>query len=398
MSTDLAESLSALDVDNVFVYVADAVRWDALPSAVANRGVTAKGVAASIHSPTSFAALVSGLSPPTNGVFSFTNRLDVPTLFDVPDHETRYDSSMLDAGGADDSLFSVFGLNPGESHGELDTVKAPFVLLERGNGGHAPYGDSDLTAWEYFRANPDLSAAQFREAYEQRVASDAERFAARMETLESRGLLENTLVVYTSDHGELLGEGGSLGHNGPMRAELVHVPVVFSHPDLPGDATSPDLVRHVDLLPTLLDILGVDEWPVELDGRSLVHEEPADHGLSFYDSSFFTDRVPGLSGRLRYEGAWDRDGGWVIPRSPRRDRTAILAGKLLKSAKRGYLQRHALPAFRAYLRGTTRYGIPGFDRDQALDWLAAANERSVTRTEVELSEDAGEQLRDLGYL
>lgn len=399
MSGALSSSLSEISVDNVFLYVADAVRSDALPERVASRGLRTRGVASSIHSPTSFASLVSGLYPPATGVFSFSHRVDSKTLFDTDGVHTCYESTMLEGGGTDDSLFSVFGLDPAESHGTLADAPEPFVALERGNGGHAPYGTSTLTAWEYFRQRGNASSATFRSEYESRIEQDTDRFLERLDTLADRDLSEDTLVIYTADHGELLGEGGLLGHNGPIRPELVYVPVVFIHPDLPENESVSTLVRHVDLLPTILDLVGADDSRLdEFDGCSLVSESPGPYGLSFYESGFFTGRVPGLSGTLSYESLWGPDGGHVFANSPRRDRMAVLGGKLLKSAKREFLARHLPEATRSYFRGNRSYGTPPVDVRSAEAALATARENAVSSTEIELSGDASDRLRDLGYL
>ncbi|MHB9288015.1 sulfatase-like hydrolase/transferase [Halobacteriales archaeon Cl-PHB] len=399
MTESVFDYLSDITVSNVYLYVADSVRLDALPEYVAAKGISATGVASSIHSPTSFASLVSGRYPPATGVYSFSHRVNSKTLFDMSGIHTCYESTMIEGGGADDSLFSVFGIDPTDSQGGLSTITEPFIALERGNGGHAPYADSSLSAWEYFRQNGDAAPDQFRQEYEEQIKRDAGRFHEKLELLEQRDLSSETLVIYTADHGELLGEGGLLGHNSPMRPELVYVPVVFIHPDLPSGRSVSTLVRHVDLLPTILDLLAdVEDQQAEFAGESLTTQTDRDYGLSFYDSQFFSDRVPGLSGRLIYEGAWDNDGGHVFSKSPLRDRLTVFGGKLFKSAKREFLRRKLPEATYSYLRGSSSYGDPEFNREIAHSALVAVNDGAVGRTEIELSSDASDRLRDLGYL
>lgn len=399
MSCPLSTALSSLDVENVLVYVADALRWDALPERVADRALTARGVASSIHTPTAFGSLVSGLYPPAAGVFGFENTVQAPTLFDVDAAETTYDSSMLDSPGREDSLFAVFDHDPDDAHGTLDDASPPFVHVERANGGHAPYGDSDLTGWEYFREHGHRSDEWLRADYERRVELDTDRFERRLATLDERGLREDTLVVYLADHGELLGEGGLLGHNGPMRPELVYVPVAFVHPDLPAGERTERFVRHIDLLPTVLDVLdALAGWSVDLDGDALTRPADPDYGLTFYDSTFFSDRLPGLSGTLAYAGAWNAGGGHVFAESPSWDRASVFVGKLAKSAKRSHLRRHARPAMASYLRGDCTYSSPGFDRETARAAIDQAYARSVDRTTVNLSAATEDRLESLGYL
>jgi len=77
-----------------------------------------------------------------------------------------------------------------------------------------------------------------------------------------------SLVVFTSDHGDLAGAHG-LGFKGPMMyEELVRIPLIFSWPDKLKPSICNELVNHVDLLPTLCDLAGVKS-PKEMDGMSM---------------------------------------------------------------------------------------------------------------------------------
>jgi arylsulfatase A-like enzyme len=78
-----------------------------------------------------------------------------------------------------------------------------------------------------------------------------------VDVLGDRGLAGETLVVYTSDHGELLGEYGFFGHTHLATPEIVYVPTTFPHPTLEPSAES-SLLHHVDFLPTVASALGDD--------------------------------------------------------------------------------------------------------------------------------------------
>ena len=86
--------------------------------------------------------------------------------------------------------------------------------------------------------------------------------------LRERHLEENTLVIFTSDHGELLGDHG-LWRKGPYHYEsLLRVPLIMRWPGrLPAGTTSSDLVSLVDIVPTVLAACG--QPAAELDGRAL---------------------------------------------------------------------------------------------------------------------------------
>ncbi len=91
--------------------------------------------------------------------------------------------------------------------------------------------------------------------------------------LEARGVLENTLVVLTSDHGEEFFEHGAWGHGHSLHRELLQVPMILAWPGhLPEGARIPEQVRSVDLMPTLLVLAGLD-LPDGMEGRALpLHE------------------------------------------------------------------------------------------------------------------------------
>lgn len=89
--------------------------------------------------------------------------------------------------------------------------------------------------------------------------------------LDDAGLRENTLLVVTSDHGELLGEHELWGHVHSLYDELLRVPLVMRYPaQIPPDTVVGIPAEGIDLMPTLLAAAGVprDDWPATY-GRDL---------------------------------------------------------------------------------------------------------------------------------
>lgn len=88
--------------------------------------------------------------------------------------------------------------------------------------------------------------------------------------LESRQLTDNSIWVVTSDHGEGLGNHNYEGHGEFLYQEQLHVPLVFSASDrrFPARRLS-ELVRTVDLFPTLLHFAGIGQHPMQ-EGKSLL--------------------------------------------------------------------------------------------------------------------------------
>ncbi|MFW6261665.1 MAG: sulfatase, partial [Spirochaetota bacterium] len=104
-----------------------------------------------------------------------------------------------------------------------------------------------------------------------------------METLERRGLLENTIVLFVSDHGEMLGDHGmytkSVAYEG-----ATHIPLVVAGPGLQRGAVSDALVGLIDLNPTLCELAGLDAQP-GIDAQSfapLLRGETQRHRDSVY--------------------------------------------------------------------------------------------------------------------
>src|SRR5262249_45378016 len=97
------------------------------------------------------------------------------------------------------------------------------------------------------------------------------RLRAFLEPLRAEGLLDDTWVVITGDHGEEFLEHGQLRHRGTLYQERVHVPLIIVPPasaGLPAGLRIDEPVSQVDLCETLLELLG-RPVPEGLDGRSL---------------------------------------------------------------------------------------------------------------------------------
>ena len=90
-----------------------------------------------------------------------------------------------------------------------------------------------------------------------------------LDTLERTGQRDSTIVIFTSDHGELLGDHG-LYYKGPMVYDpSIHIPLIISMPGtIPENSMTADLVELVDIAPTLADACGLPAQP-QMHGRSL---------------------------------------------------------------------------------------------------------------------------------
>jgi len=96
-----------------------------------------------------------------------------------------------------------------------------------------------------------------RTLYRLEVESVDERVGYILRTLEKTGSLERTLIVFTSDHGELLGEHKRIGHSQSFNQDLVRVPLIFRGPGIPAGSRVKTRVTHLGLTPTLAEMTGV---------------------------------------------------------------------------------------------------------------------------------------------
>ncbi|RME21218.1 MAG: hypothetical protein D6798_18690 [Deltaproteobacteria bacterium] len=140
--------------------------------------------------------------------------------------------------------------------------------------------------------------------------------------LEAAGRLDDTIIVVVADHGEMLGEQGDIGHPTTLHPALAQVPMVIALPGGRGAGrVVADDVSQVDVMPTLLDLVGMQP-AAGVDGRSLV---PLLEGDPLPPRPALTqiadrpnDDAYGLFERVS-QGAWSiHDDGSGGPASPHR--------------------------------------------------------------------------------
>jgi arylsulfatase A-like enzyme len=117
---------------------------------------------------------------------------------------------------------------------------------------------------------PDAAAvATMKDLYDAEVRYTDDALAELLAMLAAAGILDDAVIAVVADHGESLGEGGYYFGHWDVQWETARVPLVLVHPRgrFAGRRVA-DLVRTVDLLPTLLAWVGI-EAPDDLDGVDL---------------------------------------------------------------------------------------------------------------------------------
>ena len=99
------------------------------------------------------------------------------------------------------------------------------------------------------------------------------RMGQLFDYLRELNVLDNTVLIITSDHGENFGEHGMMGHCMCLYDTLLHVPLIIRYPALLGAGSRVDeQVQLTDIFPTILDIVGIEwEGRKRLQGHSLLN-------------------------------------------------------------------------------------------------------------------------------
>ncbi len=157
----------------------------------------------------------------------------------------------------------------------------PFFAFANYYDAHGPYTppapyDTLFLGRQATNRDPapdDLNAAQVSDlqaAYDASIASLDAQLRDLFAALESRGLLKNTLVVVTSDHGEEFNEHGLLNHGSSLYLPSVHVPLLVLYPGVvPAGQVVKSPVTLRDLGATILDLTRAPE-SARLPGQSMV--------------------------------------------------------------------------------------------------------------------------------
>lgn len=168
-------------------------------------------------------------------------------------------------------------------------AQRPFLLTVMTNVGHYPY-----TLPSTWKASPfDANASTDYQNYLNSVAYLDGFLQELFALFSSRGIENDTIFVILGDHGESFGEHGAKQHFGQAYEEVLRIPALLVAPGLidPGTRIG-GLRQQIDILPTLLELLGLQLTKGLLPGRSLLGDP--DPSRRLYFSGVYEDSTLGL--------------------------------------------------------------------------------------------------------
>jgi arylsulfatase A-like enzyme len=155
----------------------------------------------------------------------------------------------------------------------------------------------------------DVTDRQHREAaacYYASITEIDQQFGRLLDRLEQSGQRDNTIIVFTADHGESLGAHGLYCKNFSASEEIYNIPLIVSGPAVPQGAITDARVGSHDLCPTLLEMTGCAPFAIP-DSRSFasVLRDPRENSRAFTSgyAEYYGNRMI-ITQRVVWDGPW----------------------------------------------------------------------------------------------
>ena len=351
----------------------------------------------------SMASIFTGVWPPTHGTTGWKHQLpqEFDTLAEILDGVGYQTAAFVGnpqvtvrygfAQGFDEYTRRV--KRPSAEYNQMAaewldglTSEEPWLLYIHTMDPHAPYqppepyltefapNDAAMPSWKPRWKWPLEVLPFFSDRYDGEIAQNDSSFGELLQLLRERGFYEDSLIVFTSDHGEEFKEHGRWRHGANLHVETLNVPLIMKFPRQSSAKRVSKAVQHIDLMPTILGYLDLD-IPQVVQGRNLLDREATDDGI--YSHLF-------LSGFPLFHSVVD--GEWKLIRRIDEDGSETL--QLFNWVEDP---------------GETRdLSAQDPDRRDALAQLLAeklaGEEEGITAEEIPLTEELQEELEALGYL
>lgn len=182
------------------------------------------------------------------------------------------------------------------THGQRDTDK-PFCMIWALNPPHNPWDDKNTEMdmmHKYYdkdkfaetedlvlRGNADMEVAHYARNYFANVTAVDKYVGWVVDELEKQGILDNTIILFSSDHGEMLGSHGKTGKN-VFEQEAISIPFIVHYPGKVKPGISDLMLGTTDVLPTVMSLAGLSERiPETVEGTDFSRNilNPVDESL-----------------------------------------------------------------------------------------------------------------------
>jgi arylsulfatase A-like enzyme len=191
---------------------------------------------------------------------------------------------------------------------------------------HTPYGDSRRIGSKSFRSDAPFAGTtasdslgprfdaiarlrageihldamqrrQLLQLYDAGVQYADEQVGRLLDSVDRLDLREHTVIIVASDHGEEFWEHGGVEHGHTVYDELVRVPLILRWPGGPGGRVVSNVVRLMDVAPTIVELTGCGPPPRSIEGRSLrapAMEEPEGARVAVSEGLLLSDEKRAL--------------------------------------------------------------------------------------------------------
>lgn len=300
-------TIDTLRPDHLHCYGYDKIETPTLDGIAKSGTLFETGVAQTPLTPPSHASIFTGLNPPTHKVRDtggFILSPSTPTLASILqdrgwDTGAFISSAVLKKRFGFDHGFAVYDdqmPRPGNTREFLeDAERRAGDTVDRAVAWLDGRTDKPFLMWVhlYDPHTPYDPPSPFREQYKDRPYDGEIAYADRelgrlMETLRRKSPPEKTIVAVLSDHGESLGEHGEFSHGVFLYDSTLRIAYLLSGPGVPRGVRVKEQARTIDLLPTIIDLLG-GAAPAGVEGSSLVplfSGKDAGTGISYGETLF----------------------------------------------------------------------------------------------------------------
>jgi Sulfatase len=213
------------------------------------------------------------------GFKDYLQERDIETMYDMDNMPGRENSPVVAWGLREETTAHAIQ----DQIKEYATNHEPFFLTYVPVAPHNPFDGVP----DQFRKFHLKDVSDYTPSYLNELLYLDSCITSILDQLKTSGLLDNTLVIITDDHGEMLGEnGGPIGHGWVVTPKLTNIPLIIMDPENPGYHINDTIGSQVDMLPTILDLLGITPPEDQLyQGVSLYSADAQAHRTIYLNSA-----------------------------------------------------------------------------------------------------------------